>query len=208
MGARKTAEERKDQIVETAIRLADEVGPDRLTTDMIAKAVGLTQPGIFRHFSKKEYIWQAVAVHLSGQMSKAWGKAQDAKTSPVDQLQAVVMAQLDLIQKTPALPGIIFSRELHIENKILRQAFYKIMNHFHTRLTKIIEAAIEEGQFKQDLPSEDAAFLLIGMIQSLAMRWSLSGRTIDLPTTGARLLALQLEGFAAPGATQQNGTKR
>lgn len=208
MRTRKTAEDRKDQIIETAIRLADEVGPDRLTTDMIAKDVGLTQPGIFRHFPKKENIWQAVAVHLSGQMSKAWGKAQETTTSPIDQLQAVIMAQLHLIQKTPALPGIIFSRELHIENKILRQAFFKIMNHFHVRLTKIIQAAIEEGQFKKDLPPEDAAFLLVGMIQSLAMRWSLSGRTIDLPATGARLLALQLEGFAVPGAMQQRETKR
>ena len=178
MCARKTAEDRKEQIVESAIRLADKVGPDRLTTDMIAKDVGLTQPAIFRHFPKKENIWQAVAVHLSGQMSKVWGKAQETTTSPVDQLQAVVMSHLRLIQKTPALPGIIFSRELHIENKILRQAFFKVMNLFHARLTQMIKAAIEEGQFKEDLPPEDAAFLLIGMIQSLAMRWSLSGRKI------------------------------
>lgn len=208
MRTRKTAEDRKDQIVETAIRLADTVGPDRLTTDMIAKDVGLTQPGIFRHFPKKENIWEAVAVHLSGRMSMAWDKAQKKTVSPVDQLEAVVMAQLNLIHKTPALPGIIFSRELHIENKVLRRAFFEIMNRFHTRLTKIIRAAIDEGRFKKGLPPEDAAFLLIGMIQSLAMRWSLSGRKIDLPATGARLLALQLDGFAEPEAARHRGTKR
>ena len=58
---RKSAQERKAEILATALRLADELGPDRLTTAAIAEAVGLTQPGIFRHFPTKQALWQAVA---------------------------------------------------------------------------------------------------------------------------------------------------
>ena len=50
MAVRKPAPERKAEILEATLRLADELGPDRLSTEAIARAVGLTQPGIFRHF--------------------------------------------------------------------------------------------------------------------------------------------------------------
>lgn len=33
----------------SALRLADELGPDSLSVEAIARAVGLTQPGVFRH---------------------------------------------------------------------------------------------------------------------------------------------------------------
>ncbi len=47
---RKSAEDRKAEIVDAALRLADDIGPDRLSTEVLAEAVGISQPGIFRHF--------------------------------------------------------------------------------------------------------------------------------------------------------------
>lgn len=64
MRIRRTAEERKSEIVETTLRLADKVGPDSLTTDHIAQAVGLTQAAIFRHFPSKRDLWEAVATRI------------------------------------------------------------------------------------------------------------------------------------------------
>lgn len=196
MSARRSAEDRKQQIVETVIQLVDKVGPDRLTTDMVAKSVGITQPAIFRHFPKKENLWEAVAEHLSDMMRHTWQDALADSMSPKDQLHDLVMAHLKLIESTPSLPSIIFSRELHIENKTLRQSFFKTMNAFHKQLSDVVNRGIKEGAFRKGLDPNDAAFLLLGMVQSLAMRWSLSGRQIDLLETGERLLHIQLEGFA------------
>lgn len=43
---------------------------------------------------------------------------------------------------------------------------------------------------------DDAAFLILGLVQGLAIRWSISGRSFDLAEEGSRLLDLQLRGFA------------
>ncbi|MEJ2019266.1 MAG: helix-turn-helix domain containing protein, partial [Maritimibacter sp.] len=51
--SRKSASDRKAEIVETAIRLSADVGPNRVTTQHLADAVGVTQPAIFRHFATK-----------------------------------------------------------------------------------------------------------------------------------------------------------
>lgn len=57
---RKSAKERKVEIVEATLRLAAEIGPDRMTTEALAKEVGISQPSIFRHFPTKGHIWEAV----------------------------------------------------------------------------------------------------------------------------------------------------
>ncbi len=198
MRTRRTASDRKRQIIAAAISLSDRVGPDRLTTQMIAKEIGLSQPGVFRHFPKKDLIWQAVAKHLGDEMAQVWGEAGKDK-DPVERIRKITAAHLNLIEQTPALPGILFSRELHIENPALRKAFFKTMNIFLELLRCTVEQAKKNGQFKKNLPAADAAFLIIGLIQSLAMRWSLSGRSFCLHEQGAHLLTLQLEGFL-PGS--------
>ncbi len=197
MRVRKTADVRKQEIVETTLRLADKIGPDRLTTEMIAREVGLSQPGIFRHFPKKENIWEAVALVLSERMGKVWQEAEEeSDQAPLERLRELVRRHLQLIEDTPALPAILFSREMHLENAALREAFFGTMNRFHAHLLKLLEQAKSQGLLRPDLPSKDAAFLIIGIIQSLALRWSLSGRSMNLVKTGMRLLDLQFAGFA------------
>ncbi len=196
MRVRKTAEVRKQEIIDTTLRLADKVGPDRLTTEMIAKEVGLSQPGIFRHFPKKEKIWEAVALALAERMHGVW---EDAATqggaTPKERLLALVRRHLELVEATPALPAILFSREMHLENKALREAFFGTMQKLHGHLCDLFEEARERGEVRSDLQVEDAAWLVIAVIQSLALRWSLSGRSIDLVESGERLVRMQFDGF-------------
>jgi len=197
MRIRKTAEVRKQEIVETTLRLADEIGPDRLTTEMIARQVGLSQPGIFRHFPRKENIWEAVALVLSERLEEVWtGAEADKGIPPLARLRKMVRRHLALIETTPALPAILFSREMHLENTALRDAFFGTMKRFHKHLCALLREAREKGDLRPDLPVEDAAYLIVGILQSLALRWSLSGRSMNIVETGMRLLDLQFAGFA------------
>lgn len=194
---RRQAADRKAEIVDIAIGLADKVGPDRITTDMIAAQIGITQAAIFRHFPKKDDIWNAAALYLTGRLRQAWDNLSVDNADPVARLEAVVIGHLKLIRGMPALPAILFSRELHAKNTLLRTTLLGAMGSFQRRLTGLIEEAIAAGRFRDDLVAEDAAMLLIGLIQSLALRWSLSGRSDDLVATGERLLAVQFAGLLA-----------
>ena len=193
MRLRKTAERRKSEIVEAAMRLADGVGPDRLTTEAIATAVGLTQPAVFRHFPRKRDIWEAVAARIGETMERRWDRAADGVTSS-QRLHAIVATQLDLIRSTPAIPAILFSRELHAENADLRSAFQALLRRFHRRLVEIVEHGRGAGDFRPDLDPSDTAYLVIALVQGLALRWSLSGRGFDPVAEGERLLAILLQG--------------
>ncbi|MEP0321917.1 TetR/AcrR family transcriptional regulator [Bauldia litoralis] len=192
---RRTAETRKAEIVATTLRLADELGPDRLTTQAIADAVGLTQPAIFRHFPTKQILWQGVAKAIDETMTEAWQAALAGNPAPQDRLVALIRIQLRHIEENPAIPAILHSRELQAENADLRQRFESLMMRFQALLRAELTRARDDGVVRADLLPEDGAILLISLVQGMAIRWSLGNRGFSLVTEGARLLDAQMNLF-------------
>src|SRR5690606_17493862 len=129
-------------------------------------------------------------------MEARWTKARKPGSAPLDQVRALIAAQLRLIQSTPAIPAILFSRELHTKNQGLRKAFFALLSRFHGVVADLAAQARDAGELRQELDPDDVAFLVIGLVQGLAVRWSISGRSFDLTEEGLRLLDVQLSGFA------------
>jgi AcrR family transcriptional regulator len=199
MPNRKTAEDRKAELVEATLRLADRVGPDRLSTETTAAAVGVTQAAIFRHFPKKQDLWEAVAARIGEMFQARWTKVERLDASSEQKLRRLITGQLKLIRSTPAIPAILFSRELHVENDRLRRVFFALMQRFHGLAAQLFAAGQRTGEFRPDQDPDDAAFLVIGLVQGLVLRWSLSGRGFELVAEAERLLDMLFGGFKVPG---------
>ena len=193
---RKPAEDRKTDIVEALLRLADQIGPDRLTTNDIAREVGVTQAAIFRHFPTKAELWSAVGEVIAVRLAEAWQQALAANTTPKDRLRALIAAQLRQIETTPALPAILHSREIHVDNVILRERFRGLMMQYQAHLVANLEGMIADGSMTPDVRPQDAAVLLTSLVQGIAIRWSLGSRGFALQPEGLRLLDVQLALFA------------
>lgn len=191
---RKPQQERKAEIVEAALNLSAEVGPDQTSTEAIAERIGFSQSAIFRHFPTKTDIWNAVFAKLSNEMEQGWEGA-DHKRSAQERIQFVVLSQLRLVNSVPALPSIVFSRELHRGNTILRMGVTALMKRFHTMLKTHITRGISRGEFCEDLDPEGAASLVVSSLQGVVMRWSLSGEAFDLLDEGNAMINLILKGF-------------
>ena len=193
---RKPAEDRKADIVEALLRLADQIGPDRLTTNDIAREVGVTQAAIFRHFPTKAELWSAVGEVIAVRLAEAWQQALAANTTPKDRLRALIAAQLRQIETTPALPAILHSREINVDNVILRERFRGLMMQYQAHLVANLEGMIADGSMTPDVRPQDAAVLLTSLVQGIAIRWSLGSRGFALQPEGLRLLDVQLALFA------------
>lgn len=193
---RKPAEDRKTDIVEALLRLADQIGPDRLTTNDIAREVGVTQAAIFRHFPTKAELWSAVGEVIAVRLAEAWQQALAANTTPKDRLRALIAAQLRQIEATPALPAILHSREINVDNVILRERFRGLMMQYQAHLVANLEGVIADGSMTPDVRPQDAAVLLTSLVQGIAIRWSLGSRGFALQPEGLRLLDVQLALFA------------
>lgn len=163
-----------------------------MTTNDIARAVGLSQPGIFRHFPTKQALWLAVAEDVSRRLNAAWDQALAQTDTPEAQLRALIHAQLQQISATPALPMVLHSRELNIDNPALRNAFRTKLATFQCHLVAALTQMQREARLRPGLAPADGAVFLTSLIQGLAIRWSLGARDFSLAEEGVRLFEIQL----------------
>ncbi len=195
MRIRKPAEDRKAEIVATVLRLADRIGPDRLTTNDVAREVGVTQAAIFRHFPTKADLWAAVGDSLAERLTAGWQEAQAGSATPQGRLRALIMVQFRQIEACPALPSVLHSRELNVDNPALRETVRGLLMQFQHHLVENLRALMEDGKTDPDLQPDDAAVFLTSLVQGLAVRWSLGARNFGLVEEGARLVDVQLKLF-------------
>ena len=193
MPGRQSAEERKTQIVAEVLRLADEIGPDRLSTTDVARAIGLSQPAIFRHFPTKGALWLAVAEDIANRLQGSWAAAEAGAAGPHARLRALIGAQLSAISETPALPSILFSRELQVDNPALRDVFRALLGALQVRLVAVIRDLQAAGDLHSDVSPDDIAILLTSLVQGVAIRWTLGARGFAVVPEGLRLFDVQME---------------
>src|SRR5258708_38270077 len=94
---------RKQQIVETVLQLVATRGTEAVSAQLVADAIGVTQPAVFRHFPTKEAIWLAVLDWLGQRLVAVHsGAGQEGEPAPVLPARRV-RAPYNLIQGQPPL---------------------------------------------------------------------------------------------------------
>jgi AcrR family transcriptional regulator len=96
---RKKAETR-DALASAALRLADELGPDRVTVDEIATAAGVSPRTFFNYFASKE---DAIVGSTESSTSRVVQElaSRPAAEAPIDALRAAVHASADHLEADP-----------------------------------------------------------------------------------------------------------
>lgn len=190
-GRRKSAEDRRAEIVETTLGLLTVTPVEKLSTARIAEEVGITQAAIFRHFPTKDALWGAVLEAVERRAVRAWDGAVGDADTPLNRLRAVLKAQLSLIAAVPAIPVLIFSAGRVSGEKAMRPVHLRVMQGLRQRLQVQLRDAAETGGIVAPSP-EDAVDLFMGLLQGTVLRWRLSDGGFDLVAEGTRLIDIQI----------------
>lgn len=180
---RKTATERKAEIIETVLDLSAQLGPDRVTTQHVADAVGVTQPAIFRHFSSKSQLWHAVTDKIVGDLDEASNDETPHRT-----LHDLFSRFFDLVHTYPALPSILHSHEILTDYDGLRARFATLRDDRIKQIAALIASGQSNGSHRGDILAEDAASLIHSAVHGLCLHWSLESHDFDLRAQGERLI--------------------
>ena len=177
---------RREQVVRASLKVIGKSGVSGLTTAAIAREVGMSEANLYRHFRNKNDILLAAIGVIKGMIRTNFEHAvADAKT-PLETLSRFVLLQIDLMQSNPGIPRFLFSEELHIHGG-LRKEVLQMMYGFSTKLAALIREAQRSGTMCADLDPKMTALMLIGTMQGLMFRWSLSGFSFSLMTEGKKL---------------------
>lgn len=203
MSPRKSSSNRPTEIIAATLELAFEVGPDHVTTGMIATRLGLTQPAIYKHFPNKEDIWAKAGETLHKRIMQNVEFDGPEGQSAMEKLRRLVVGHIDLVAEFPALPEVMVARDpsgtLSGTLTDARLRIHAAMARFRAAIASQLEEARRAGQLRGGLDVDDGVALLFGVIQSLVLRLIVTRDPRRLLQDGKRLINLQLRLFAGQG---------
>jgi AcrR family transcriptional regulator len=170
-----SADERREVTVETVIDLAAEQNPTDITTGAIAKRMGVTQGALFRHFSSKDAILQAVMEWVSERLLTRIDKATSAAASPLDALEAAFTAHIEFISEHPGVPRMLFGELQRSEQTVAKRMAHTLIQRYGKRLERLVAEGKEGGELAATLDDKAAVTLFIGTIQGLVMQSLIAG---------------------------------
>ncbi len=181
----KTQIPRRQQIVRIAIKLLSEGGIAALTTKNLARAVGVTEPALYRHFNSKLDILVAILDHFEEHMNTLFEKGINQQEAVLDQIQMVYGRVFRSFSAQPALASVVFSEELFRHDKRLAERVARIMNTVEGRILNLLGSKKGRVECRNDVPAKDLTRVVMGSLRFIVTRWRLGGYEFDLEKEGA-----------------------
>jgi len=169
------SEERQATIVEAVVDLAAKGNSNDITTAAIAQRMGLTQGALFRHFSSKVQILEAVMSWAMDRLLGKVDKAIEGAESQVEALERVFLTHVDFMSEHPGVPRILFGELQRPKKTPSRQVAQIMLQRYGERLRRLFQRGIDQGELQSTLNLDSAVILFIGTIQGLVMQSLLAG---------------------------------
>ncbi len=185
-----SSERRREMTVETVVDLAAEQNPADITTGAIAKRMGVSQGALFRHFSSKDAILQAVMKWVSERLLARIDKATTIAASPLEAIEAAFMAHIHFIAEHPGVPRMLFVELQRTEQTMAKRMARTLLQVYGARLGRLFMDGKRGGLLLASLDEKAAATLFIGMVQGLAMQSHIEGNVKRIRESAPGVFAL------------------
>ena len=181
--------ERQEQIVEASVNLIAEKGIQGFTIKNLSKAIGISEPGIYRHFENKTKILLTILDQFLNMAQMLSGLVENNKLSAVQNISFMFGKIVDLFSETPALVSVIFSEEIFKNERVLKNKIIEIFNTNELTIEKIMLKGQENKEIRKDIDEKNLALLTMGSLRLMVKRWDLNDYNFDLKKEGNRLIA-------------------
>ncbi len=194
VSSRKSAAKRREQIAIAALELLAEVPVGGLSTRMIARRVGISQPGLFRHFRSRDGILLEAIALTRGQLAGLAEAVLEQQADALQKLGALARGLLTHIEHNPGLPRLLMS-DAHPHDGPVRVALKQLLGMQHGLATELIRQAQAQGTIdRQRVDPKRAATLFVGFLQGVSLQWQMADRKLPLAEEADPLFTLWLDG--------------
>ncbi len=183
---RTTATDRKEQIVNEAIRIIHEDGYSNLSIRELANRVGISEPAIYRHFENKDAIILGILDKMK-ELGKNIIQRMYVINDPKERIIQFVLLHYEFLEKKPEMVSILFSDEIFEHNEVLERKFNEVIGLRWSLLTGLIDSLKNNGvEIKQD--TEDLSLILLGLLRMTVLQWKRNKFEYSLTERGKRVM--------------------
>ncbi len=156
------------------MELLADVPVEELTTRLIAKRVGISQPGLFRHFRSRDAILLAVVEHLRTALATSAAELLEGCG-----LERVLVLAQALCRQVEDTPGLL---------RLLLYAMHRPDERYHAGVSAMVASQlalvgelVREAQAAGDVPPtvdpRAAGRAFVALVQGSLLQWQMGGRS-------------------------------
>jgi AcrR family transcriptional regulator len=162
--------QRKEQVIREAIRFFGQNGYHGAKLADIAKAAGVTEPGLLHHFPSKAHLLMAVLAERDRIDREKFDLSRRAG------MKAPLVPLQELVEYNETVPGLVqlFTvlvaesiDEQHPAHEFFKQRYQNIREQDIT----VLREAQARGEIRSDIPADDLAIMLFAMMDGLQVQW-------------------------------------
>ena len=187
------AAERRLELVETAVRVFSEGSYRGTTTAEIARAAGVSEPILYRHFASKRELYFAALEHVWAKARVAWEEAVAGAPNVRAGLEEMGSRQVGLRDCKHQLAELwVQALSEATEDPELRKYVRRHLREVHGFFADLIRRGQEEGVFRADcdVDAEAWIFLSSSILGMVGRRIGLLDLDEVAAIRGARLAAI------------------
>ncbi len=178
---------RQQEIINYAIEIIAVDGFFALTTKNLAAKVGISEPGLYRHFSNKQAILLAILDYFEGLADQVIIDSQLYNLKGMARLDAFIRNRISFFYHHPRLAKLMLADSNFQDNPALASKSLAIMAKHRHNMRDALQEAITLGETRTDIPAEHLFFMAVGTIRLITSKWLISGCQFNLEAQATEL---------------------
>jgi AcrR family transcriptional regulator len=185
-------QKRKEQVIHEAIRFFGQYGYHGAKLADIAKAAGVTEPGLLHHFPSKEHLLMEVLAERDRLDRERFDPSRPGEMgAPLNFLQT-------LVEHNETVPGLVqlFTvlvaesiDEQHPGHDFFKSRYQEVRDH----TIGLLRDSQKNGEIRNDIPAEDLVIMLFAMMDGLQIQWLYEPEKVNMAILFGQFLGLLRE---------------
>lgn len=170
---------RQNQIIQESIALIAAKGIQGLTIKNISKAIGVSEPAIYRHFESKKEIIKGIIALLQEPAGSNKPTTPDAMNG-LAKIRTLVENHTARFIENPPITAIVFSEDIFNNESSISQTVKSLMQRNQEKIIQIVIDGQADGSIRNDLGAEQLSLTIIGSFRFLVNKWHLNNYDFNL----------------------------
>lgn len=166
---------RKQQILEALAQELENSPGERITTAGLAKAVGVSEAALYRHFPSKAKMFEGLIEFIEDTIFSIVNQIMNEQKSASVRTEAILKLVLGFAERNAGITRLLAGDVLVGETERLRQRISQFYERLETQLKQVLREGEMNSELAASLPVQPTANLLLATVEGRLNQFVRSG---------------------------------
>lgn len=166
---------RRQQILEALARELETRPGARITTARLAEVVGVSEAALYRHFSSKAKMFEALIEFSEESVFGLANRILSEESDPKRRCERILTMLLTFSERNPGITRVLLAEALVGEHERLRARVAQFFSRFETQLKQVLREGEQMNALGLQVSVAAIANLLMAVVEGRMTQFSRSG---------------------------------